>query len=198
VKPRRKSRLLFGSAGGLIVVIASYLYWDENRAAPPSGPALQATTMPHVPVIERRSGIRQPKTFPAAKVWLADQIEVIGVTAAGKHRAYELGTFASSDTRLINDLIGDVPVTVAYCMKPKRQRAFTSDQRGSSLDMWVVNAGREDHLVCRIGELDCSVELGNPPPPLKELAATRTTWKNWKLAHPDTDVYLRPAWRSRP
>jgi hypothetical protein len=146
--------------------------------------------MPDPP--ERRPGIRQPEAIPAFKVWLGEQIEVLGVTAAGKCRAYELGTLASSDTRLINDLIRDVPVTVAYRMTPKRQRAYTSNQRGSPLDMWVVNAGTEDHVVCRIGEMVYSVGFGNPPPPLKILPVTRTTWKEWKLAHPDTDVCLRP------
>jgi hypothetical protein len=174
----------------LTVAIAVYLYWDEHRAAmsPP-----QARNMLHAPVIERRRpGIRQPKTFPASQVRLGDQIEVMGVTAAGKHRAYELGAFAGSNTRLINDLIGDAPVSVAYLMMPKRLRAFTSDQRGAPLDVWVVDAGGRDKLVCRIGEAYYTLELGDPPPPLKELAATRTTWKEWKQAHPDTDVYLRP------
>jgi hypothetical protein len=129
----------------------------------------------------------------ASQTWLGDQTQVIGVTLAGKHRAYALVDFAGSGTQLINDVIGDVPVTVAYSIKPNRQRAFTSDQRGSPLDVWVVNPGRDDHLVCRIGDVEYSLELGDPPPPLKELAATRTTWKEWKLAHPNTDVCPRPA-----
>jgi hypothetical protein len=128
----------------------------------------------------------------AFQTWLADHTQVIGVTVAGKHRAYAVVVFTGSSTQLVNDLIDDVPVTVAYGMEPKRQRAFTSDQRGSPLDVWVVNAGKEDHLVCRIGDIEYSLELGNPPPPLKELAVTRTTWKEWELAHPDTDVCLRP------
>jgi hypothetical protein len=186
-----KNGLLFAIAGGLTVAIAVYLYWDEHRAAP-SGPPPQTAHMLHAPVVERRDGRRQPEAIPASKVWLGEQIEVLGVTVAGKHRAYELGTFTSENTRLINDLIGDVPVTVAYCIKPRRQYAFTSDQRGSPLDMWVINAGREDHVVCRIGEIVYSVHLGDPRPPLKELAVTRTTWKDWKQAHADTDVCLRP------
>jgi hypothetical protein len=192
-----KSRLLFAIAGALTVAIAVYLYWDEHRAAS-SGPPSQARHMGHLPPIERRPGIRQPKASPADQVRLADQTEVLGVTAAGKCRAYELGTFASSNTRLINDLIGDVPVTVAYCMKPKRQRAFTSDQRGLPLEVWVVSDGREDRVVCKIGEIAYTMNLGNPSLPLKELPVTRTTWKNWKQDHPDTDVCLRPlpAWRT--
>jgi hypothetical protein len=145
-----KNRLLFAIAGGLTVAIAVYLYWDEHRAAT-SGPPPQARHRLHAPPIERRPGRRQPEAVPGSKVLLGDQVEVLGVTVAGKCRAYELGTSASYDIRLINDLIGDVPVTVAYRMQPKSQRAFTSDQRGSPLDMSVVNAGTEDHLVCKIG-----------------------------------------------
>jgi hypothetical protein len=194
VKPRLRNRLLLGTAGGLTLLIAGFLYWDEHQAAPPSGPPPGAVQM-HAPVIERRPGIRQLVIVPASRAsrtWLTDQTQVIGVTVAGKHRAYALVGFTGR-TQLLNDLIGDVPVTVAYSLKPERQRAFTSDQRGSPLDVWVVNAGREDHLVYRIGDVECSLELGDPPPPLKDLAVTRSTWKDWKLAHPDTDVCLRPA-----
>jgi hypothetical protein len=176
----------------LTAAIAIYLYWDEHRAAS-SGPPSKARHGRQLPPVEKRPGIRQPKASPASQVWLADQTEVLGVMAAHKCRAYELGTFASSDTRLINDLIGDVPVTVAYCMKPKRQRAFTSDQRGSPLEVWVVSDGRQDRVMCRIGDNAYTMNLGNPSLPLKELPVTRTTWKNWKQDHPDTDVCLRPA-----
>jgi hypothetical protein len=76
VNPRVRTRLLFASAGGLMVVIADFLYWDEHRAAPPSVPPPSgrppgAVHMLHAPVIETRPGIRQPKTFAASKVWLA-------------------------------------------------------------------------------------------------------------------------------
>jgi len=187
-----KGGLLYAGAGGLTVAIAGYLYWDERRAASPSGPPPQAANMLHTPVIERRAGIRQLVIVPASRMQMADQVHVIGVTVAAKHRAYAL-VGLTGRIQLYNDLIGDVPVTVAYTLKPERQRAFTSNERGSALDVWVVNASRKDHLVCRIGDLEYSLELGDPPPPVKELPVTRTTWKEWKQAHPDTDVCLRPA-----
>jgi hypothetical protein len=151
-----------------------------------------------------KPGIRQPDIVPAARVRLADQAEVIGVTAAGEHRAYALSAFPHPTSQLVNDLIGDVPVTVSYCIKQKRHRVFTSDQRGSPLDVWLVNAGGEDDLVLKIGEFSYSQKSGQPlqqgaqPLPLKELPATRTTWKDWKHAHPDTDAYVEPPGLGRP
>jgi hypothetical protein len=184
-----KNRLLFATAGGLAAAIAGYLYWDEHRPA-------ASESFPHQPpVIERRPGIRQLVIVPASRTphtWLADQTQVIGVSVAGKHRAYALVAFTGR-TQLVNDLVGGVPVTVAYSLKPQLQRAFTSDQRGSPLDVWVVTAGRQDHLVCRIGDVEYPLESGDLPAPLRELAVTCTTWKDWERAHPDTDVCLRPA-----
>jgi hypothetical protein len=140
------------------------------------------------PVLGRSPGIRQPETIPASQVQLADETEVIGVTAAGMHRAYALSAFMRATTQLVNDLVGDVPVTVTYCIKANRHRAFSSDERGAPLDVWLLNARVQDELTLRIGEKSFLQKSSNLPAPLKELPATRTTWKDWKEAHPDTDV----------
>jgi hypothetical protein len=192
-----RNRLLFASAGGLTVAIAVYLYWDEHHAAPPSepppfGPPPHAITVLHSPVLSRRPGSRQPETVPVIRIWLADHTEVIGINAGGKHRAYALAAFTQATTQLVNDLVGDVPVTVTYCIKANRHRAFSSDQQGAPLDIWLLNSGVQDDLALRIGEGLFSQKSVKLPPPLKELPATRTTWKEWKQAHPNTDIYLRP------
>jgi hypothetical protein len=171
----------------LILAIASYLYWDEHRPTLQSGPPPQVAHVLRGPEPAMAPGIRQPKTFPASQVRLADQAEVIGVAIAGKYRAYALSAFTDPVTQVVNDLIGDVPVTVTYCIKPQRCRVFTSDQRGSPLDVWQANIGADD-IVLRVGDVSYSQKLGKPP--LKELEAVRTTWKDWKQSHPDTDVYL--------
>jgi hypothetical protein len=190
VNPRLRNGLLFGSACALMLVIASYLYWDEQQAAPPPGHPPEAMRMQHSTPVNVRPGIRQPKTLPASEAHLVDSALVIGVTAAGKYRAYALVAFTLSRTQVVNDLIEDVPVTVTYARKPKRHRVFTADQRGAPLDVWQANVGGGEDIVLRIGDVSYSQKFGSPP--LKELAADLTNWKSWKQAHPDTDVYLGP------
>jgi hypothetical protein len=36
-----------------------------------------------------------------------------------------------------------------------------------------------------------ALEADAPPFPYTQLNYQRTTWKQWRTAHPDTDVYLR-------
>jgi hypothetical protein len=191
-----KNRLLFAIAGGLTVAIAVYLYWDAHRAAPSSEPPRSGVPpevhILHGPVLGRLRGIREAETVPASQVQLTDETQVIGITAGGKHRAYALDAFTRATAQLVNDLVGEVPVTVTYCIKANRHKAFSSDQRGAPLDVRLLNGDVQDDVALRIGEDSFSQKSSKLPPPLKELAATRTTWKEWKQAHPDTDIYVQP------
>src|SRR5262249_9861833 len=59
--------------------------------------------------------IVRPPTLPAAEAELEDGAEVLGVSAAGKHRAFLVKPFARVDSHVVNDVVGDVPVSVTYC-----------------------------------------------------------------------------------
>jgi hypothetical protein len=106
-----------------------------------------------------------------------------------------LSAFAAPRFYVVDDLLGDVPVTVAHKHPGSRFRVFTSSERGTRLKidlggMWegepMLQAGKVFYL------LD-SGRLFNPdagPWPYPELAVERMTWKLWKAAHADTDVYV--------
>ena len=89
-------------------------------------------------------------------------------------------------THVINDVVGQVPVTVSYCNRTDCVRVFTTgDDSHQPLDVGV--GGFADgkmllHLAHRNFRQD-SREI-----PLPSLEFERTTWKSWKTAHPDTDV----------
>jgi hypothetical protein len=116
------------------------------------------------------------------------------VTAGGKHRAYLVSAFTGPTRLIVNDLLGDVPVTVTCAERTKRCRVFTGGERGRPLGInlagWldgkmVLSAGKQVY----VQESGKCLNPSGPPFPFAELPAERTTWKAWKEAHPDTTVY---------
>src|SRR5262245_51141347 len=66
-----------------------------------------------------------PPTRDAASARLDDHAEVIGVSAGGRFRAYELASLAPADRHALNDVVGGVAVTVTYCNMSNCVRVFT-------------------------------------------------------------------------
>jgi hypothetical protein len=173
VHSRLANRLLLGIAAGLTIVIAGYLYWEEHQTA-----SWSAAPPPS------KLTLAQPQLLPASRLWLADQTQIIGVTAAGKHRAYPVGAITGLTTEPVHDVIGEVAVTLTHCLKADHYLVFTADQGGSPQHLRLVQPGAEENLLT-------GIVAGGPPPSPRELTAILTTWKNWKETYPDTDVHLR-------
>jgi hypothetical protein len=150
-------------------------------------------------VLEDLPGIRQPPALPAGAAHLRDNTEVIGVAAAGRHRAYVIDALVRREQHVVNDQLGGAPVTVTYCDRTDCARVFTDARGGGPLDVasggWV---GRyeEGCMLLRVGSdryrQDTGLPLAKdaPPFPLARAEFVRTTWKEWREAHPDTDVYV--------
>jgi len=145
--------------------------------------------------------IRQPLTFPATAGVPAD-MEVVGVSAGGKHRAYLLLALRPFQTHVVNDLLDSVPVTVSYCDGTSCIKVFRGKARGVPLDVSVggwrqFDTGGRGGLVLKVHGKRYAHSSGKALDPssaarfpYEEVPFTRTTWKAWKQAHPDTDVYV--------
>src|SRR5271166_5718443 len=60
--------------------------------------------------------ISQPATVSAAAAPVGDDEPVLGISADGFSRAYVVRTLARDPgSHIVNDLLGDVPVTVTHC-----------------------------------------------------------------------------------
>jgi hypothetical protein len=144
--------------------------------------------------------IQQPQTYTAPAEFIPERMEVVGVSAGGKHRAYLLLAITPVQTSVINDVVGTLPVTVSFCDRTKCIKVFKGTARGVPLAVSVAgwrqfaNGSREGMVVKVNGKryhqssgkaLDSADHF-----PYAEHSFTRTTWKAWKQAHPDTDVYL--------
>ncbi|MDR3632203.1 MAG: DUF3179 domain-containing (seleno)protein [Isosphaeraceae bacterium] len=147
-------------------------------------------------------GIREPPTVPAANSPIPEDEDVIGISVGSRARAYRLKAFGHPTTHIVNDLVGDVPITVTYCDANQCTQAFTHSTRGVPLD--ISQGGqmrRSQEMIIRADghgfrqrslQFEPQAGLAEVPPtfPYPTHPFTLTTWKKWREAHPDTDVYM--------
>ncbi len=124
---------------------------------------------------------------------------VLGVTVGGHYRAYLLASLTSVRRHVVNDLLGGVPITVAYCDRTDCANAYTAAGRSKPLDLAVGGwdeAGTDSGMLVRVGPHRYLQHSGRPldetaPPfPYDGVEVERTTWAEWRAAHPGSDVYV--------
>jgi hypothetical protein len=140
-------------------------------------------------------GIDQPPTFSADKAALDDDAPVVGVYVSGHARAYALEAFQHRpDFHIVNDLLGDVPISITHCDISGCTRVFTAKTPGRTLTLSVGGRKNRGLLLKHNGQLffqDTGAPLvGNARFPYREYPAEVTEWGVWRKAHPQTDVYL--------
>ena len=75
--------------------------------------------------------VENPPIVEAARAEIRADAMVIGVEIGGKARAYRLGALDDPSGHLVNDMIGGVPLTVAYCNLSQSGR-FTRTRRAAT------------------------------------------------------------------
>ncbi len=143
--------------------------------------------------------LTNPKlTAPGEASWLTPDELVFGVEIGGDARAYPLRILDWHE--MLNDVVGGVPVTLAYCTLcgsgilydarvPGRAEPFVFGSSGflyrsnklmydqATKSLWNQFTGRPV-----VGPLTASgIEL-------KALPVTITSWREWQAAHPETRV----------
>jgi hypothetical protein len=160
---------------------------------PPAPPSPATDVVMDVPAIV------QPPALPAAKASLDDDTPVIGVLASGRARAYLLEAFERGPaSHIVNDVLGDVPISVTHCDLSGCTRLFTSDTPGRPLKL--SGGGRRGHwLVLKFDGRLYRQETSQPLDaegaafPYSEYPAELTDWGVWRKEHPETDIYLGTA-----
>jgi hypothetical protein len=139
--------------------------------------------------------INKPHVSASDAVSISDRDKVLGVTVAGKHRAYCIGAMKGNPrVHVVNDLLAGTPVSVTYCDRLGCAKVFTGESSGTPLKM--AFGGFEGQMVIRANDLYYyqgslqPVEDDSKPFPFPELPFVYITWGEWKTAHPDTDVYV--------
>jgi len=141
--------------------------------------------------------VNRPATVRPEQARLPENALVIGVVVDGKARAYALRSLRQLGQHVINDVVGRVPVTVAYCDVTDCTQVYASRERSEPLD--VAQAGfRDGEMILKIEGAfyqHSSGEQVEPGPgsrvlPYEGYPWIRTTWKEWKQQHPETDIYV--------
>jgi len=139
-------------------------------------------------------GKMRPATVPAADAKLPDDELVIGVVAHGKARAYRRDAFAGLTNHVVNDMLGETPITVTHCDRNGCSRVFTGD---GNEPLNFKTGGFTDQMLLYVDgifyEQDTGRKMHDPDGtvlPYQRFDFEETTWAKWRAAHPDTDVYL--------
>lgn len=141
-------------------------------------------------------GIKQPPTRAAGEAGLLDDEEVIGIVAGGHARAYLLAAMLGREQHVVNDLVGDRPISVTYCDVAECIRAYAAAPGHAPID--VAQGGlKGQRMVLRVDGSFYLQDTGEPLDPNAQAAslpyeaypAARTTWRAWRQSHPETDVY---------
>jgi hypothetical protein len=143
-------------------------------------------------------GVRQPNTFAAGSVSVPDDAAVVGVEVGGIHRAYLLTGMDVPQAHVVNDLVGGVPLSVAYCNLRDCATAYTSsDGAAAPLDLGVQGLIHQQLVLSANGRAyfqEPSEGTYEPLPPdeipYPTYPCERTTWGTWRAHHPDSDIYL--------
>src|SRR5262249_5728336 len=132
-------------------------------------------------------GRQTPPAVAADAAAVPDDAEVIGVYAGGHARAYLVAALSGGPTRhVVNDLLGEQPVSVTHCERTGCSRAFTGGRAGTPLELDVAGWLHKG-LALRVKDKDyaqatgeCLSPGGGDPLPYRAYPFLRTTWKAWR------------------
>jgi Protein of unknown function (DUF3179) len=151
------------------------------------------------------SPIVRPLAVPAREASLRPDELVVGVEVGGQTRAYRLASMEDPSSHLVNDLVGRVPISIAYCDLTRCVRVYTDAQATTPLDARVAGLLHGEMVVEVRGSLyfqksGAPVETAKNPPalPYALLSPVVTTWSDWVHKHPLTEVYVGVAAAPRP
>lgn len=130
----------------------------------------------------------EPKFVPAADASLAEDDDVIGVVVDGEARAYPVSFLSGMTTHVVNDLIGQTPITVTYCDRTDCTRVFTDSSKQSELD---VGTGGFVAGEMQITLGDNMYAQTSSDIPLQDVEFVVMPWSDWKQQHPETRVLVR-------
>ncbi|HWP66868.1 MAG TPA: DUF3179 domain-containing (seleno)protein [Candidatus Limnocylindria bacterium] len=169
---------------------ASLLGFDLERASvPPSAIVRGGPPRDGIPAIQK------PVFVPAAQAaFLGDRDRVIGLEHAGEARAYPVRILNWHE--VVNDRVGGLPVAVTWCPLTASAVVFDRRQDGGELVFGVSgllyqsNVLVYDHQSESLWSQLAGRAIAGPRTGarLQSVPAVETTWREWRTAHPATQV----------
>ena len=196
-KARRARYVLAGVlALDVVAVVAIVWYVRDSRRAVDE----QLIAAVENPPVSWRENVAKPIVSPTilkpAEAGLRPDELVIGVEVGGRARAYALSAFDHPMGHLVNDMIGGVAVSVAYCNLSRCVKVYTDPGATAPLDAEIAGVLNRE-MVIKLRGTPYFQSSGAPMRPAGGPAAipydlltpTVMKWNQWTQRHPDTDVY---------
>jgi len=143
-------------------------------------------------------GVRNPPHLSANIANVSPDGEVIGISAGSKHRAYCLSVLRNFPRLAVNDVLGEIPITVTYGPYTDCIRVFTSPNQKTALEIGLAGLYK-GKLLLRLErqgtnelydqETGLAFNREGSDLPYPSYPFERTTWRAWLEVHPNTDVY---------
>ncbi len=141
----------------------------------------------------------RPKMIDAAgATWLLPEEQVFGVSINGDTRAYPERILAWHE--MLNDVVGSRPVSLSYCTlcgaailydgRASDQRTYTFGSSGLLYRSNKLMFDRQTETLWSqlTGEPVMGPLVKKRLAPLRVLPLTVTSWREWRVMHPDTKV----------
>jgi hypothetical protein len=177
------------AVGSIYLAERSILHWQRFSSFLRDGPITDRYEF-------TGDGLRMPPMVSAAAARIDDDEEVAGIEVGGSARAYRLRGMSDPSRHIINDVVDGMAVSVTYCDISECVRAFEGGRGGEPL---AIGQGglKGQSMVLAVGGVYYLQDTGEPlelgpgraPLPYPDHSVTRTTWKAWREAHPETDLY---------
>ena len=135
-----------------------------------------------------------PHLVDPSQVGVRDDEWVLGVTFAGQAQAYRWSDIQRR--YVINDVIGDQPLVVMYCISCNSSLAYLAQQAEQTLRFGVVGVYRfetilHDELTGSWWREDGAAIAGPlEGAKLQQLEAALIPWADWKALYPHTQVSI--------
>lgn len=190
--------LLLARIAGLVAGVgaagAGWL-WIEAATLALLGLAFWAT---YVPVVMAPPKVHRTVTAAEADRLLKPDSVVLGLVMDGMVRAYPRDLIARP--HWFNDVIGDKPLMIAYCILCNSGQAFVPLLKdGRRLDLRNMTAFDNNTVYHDVNtgnyiqQLEGKVVRGpNAGERLESYPVVMARWSDWKTLHPDTTVYYAP------
>lgn len=178
---RKISMTRLGYALVAVMLMAGAAYPVLNRWA---GQPNELELLP--PVALSEPGQMELSFHRGDGVTVPAEAPVIGLAINGKARTYLVWGMSQPKWHLAHDNFGGQPVTVTYCDWQDCARAL---DRGEVPAAAIRLAGfAEGQMQLAIGQGQHGQADDNLP--LAEVPMERTTWGQWREAHPESEIYL--------
>ena len=143
-------------------------------------------------------------TVAEADAWLAPNEPIIFFEANGDARAYPLQVFMWHE--IVNDIVGDLPVTITFCPLCNTAIAFERTVAGRVLDFGTTGRLHYSNLIMYDRQTETWWQQATGEAIAGELTGTRLTflpaaivaWSDFKAAHPGGKVLSRETGYDRP